>query len=51
LRKSEEIVDQAIKMVRRRDRVTYRMIKRQFELDGASFEALKEAMLVNNACV
>jgi hypothetical protein len=47
----EDIVDQAIKMVQRRGQVTYRMIKRQFELGDTSFEALKEATLVNNACV
>jgi hypothetical protein len=35
----EEIVDQAIEMVRRRGRVTYRMLKRQFDLDD---EALKD---------
>jgi Adenylate and Guanylate cyclase catalytic domain len=41
----EEIVDQAIEMVRRRGRVTYRMLKRQFELDDASLEDLKDEIL------
>ena len=36
----EEIVDQAIEMVRRRGRVTYRMLKRQFDLDETALEAL-----------
>jgi class 3 adenylate cyclase/predicted ATPase len=41
----EEIVDQAIDMVQRRGRVTYRMLKRQFELDDASLEDLKDEIL------
>ncbi len=36
----EEIVDQAIDMVRRRGRVTYRMLKRQFELDDETLDDL-----------
>ncbi|MEE8300989.1 MAG: hypothetical protein V3S24_00990, partial [Candidatus Tectomicrobia bacterium] len=37
----EEIVDQAIDMVRRRGRVTYRMLKRQFDLDDEALDDLK----------
>jgi hypothetical protein len=38
----EEIVDQAIAMVQRRGRVTYRMLKRQFDLDEEALADLKE---------
>lgn len=41
----EEIVDQAIEMVRRRGRITYRMLKRQFELDDEALEDLKEELI------
>ncbi len=41
----EEIVDQAIEMVSRRGRVTYRMLKRQFDLDDEALEDLKEDYL------
>jgi class 3 adenylate cyclase len=41
----EEIVDQAIKMVQRRGRVTYRMLKRQFDLDDEALEDLKEELI------
>ena len=43
--KFEEIVDQAIEMVRRRGQVSYRMIKRQFHLDDDVLEDLKEEIL------
>jgi class 3 adenylate cyclase/tetratricopeptide (TPR) repeat protein len=36
----EEIVDQAIDMVRRRGQVSYRMLKRQFDLDDTSLDDL-----------
>src|ERR671914_773 len=45
----EEIVDQAIDMVRRRGRVTYRMLKRQFDLDDASLEDLKDEILYSQS--
>ena len=32
----EEILDQAIAMLQRRGRVTYRALKRQFQLDDAT---------------
>ena len=41
----EEILDQALAMLQRRGRVTYRTLKRQFNLDDAAFEDLKEALL------
>jgi class 3 adenylate cyclase len=36
----EDIVDQAIAMLQRRGRVTYRMLKRQFDLDEAALDDL-----------
>jgi class 3 adenylate cyclase/predicted ATPase len=41
----EAIVDQAIEMVQRRGRVTYRLLKRQFALDDAAWEDLKEELI------
>jgi class 3 adenylate cyclase/tetratricopeptide (TPR) repeat protein len=41
----EEIVDQAIEMIQRRGRVTYRMLKRQFDLDDEALEDLKEEII------
>ena len=41
----EDIVDQALEMVRRRGQVSYRMIKRQFDLDDDVLEDLKEELL------
>jgi predicted ATPase len=41
----EEVVDQAIAMLQRRGRVTYRLLQRQFDLDDESLEDLQEAML------
>ena len=37
----EEVVDQAIAMLQRRGRVTYRLLKRQFDLDDDALEDLK----------
>jgi class 3 adenylate cyclase len=36
----EEVVDQALAMLQRRGRVTYRLLKRQFQLDDAALEDL-----------
>jgi class 3 adenylate cyclase/tetratricopeptide (TPR) repeat protein len=36
----EEVVDQALAMLQRRSRVTYRMLQRQFQLDAAALEDL-----------
>src|SRR5262249_1276058 len=41
----EEILDQALDMLRRRGRVTYGALKRQFALDDASVADVKPAML------
>jgi class 3 adenylate cyclase len=41
----EEILDQAIAMLQRRGRVTYRTLKLQFQLDADHLEALKEALI------
>ena len=41
----EEILDQAIAMLQRRGRVTYRMLRLQFQLDEEQLEALKEALI------
>jgi len=37
----EEILNQAVAMLQRRGRMTYRMLKRQFQLDDAALEDLK----------
>ena len=41
----EEILDQAIAMLQRRGRVTYRMLRLQFQLDEEQLEALKDELL------
>jgi hypothetical protein len=41
----EEILDQAIAMLQRRVRVSYRALRRQFALDDASLDDLREAIL------
>jgi class 3 adenylate cyclase len=41
----EEILDQALALLQRRGRVTYRTLQRQFNLDDAALEDLKEALL------
>jgi class 3 adenylate cyclase/predicted ATPase len=41
----EEIIDQAVAMLQRRGRVSYRVLARQLSLDEASLEDLKEAIL------
>ena len=41
----EEILDQAIAMLQRRGRVTYRTLRLQFQLDEEQLEALKEALI------
>ena len=38
----EEILDQAIAMLQRRGRLTYGTLKRQFQLDDAALDDLKE---------
>ena len=41
----EEILDQAVAMLQRRGRVTYRALKLQFSLDEDHLEALKDELL------
>src|SRR5919108_6120523 len=41
----EEILDQAIAMLQRRERATYRALKRQFNLDDAFLDDLKEELI------
>ena len=41
----EELLEQAMAMVRRHKRVTYRALRRQFNLDETSFADLKDAIL------
>ena len=41
----EETVDQAIEMVRRRGQISYRMLKRQFDLDDDTLEDLKDELI------
>src|SRR5262245_44805003 len=47
----EEIMDQALDMLRRRGRVTYGALKRQFALDDAYVSDLKDAMLYTDSRV
>ena len=41
----EEILDQAIAMLQRRGRLTYSTLKRQFQLDDAALDDLKDALI------
>ena len=41
----EEILDQAVVMLQRRGRLTYGTLKRQFQLDDAALDDLKEQLL------
>ncbi len=41
----EELLDQAIDLLRRRGRVTYRALKLHFQLDDATLEVLKDELL------
>src|SRR5512134_1672484 len=41
----EEILDQAIAMLQRRGRVTYGTLKRQFQLDDAALDDLKNELI------
>lgn len=44
----EEVIDQAIDMLRRRGCVTHRTLKRQFALEDEAFEDLKEELLYSH---
>ena len=41
----EEILDQSIAMLQRRGRLTYRTLQRQFQLDDAALEDLKDEII------
>ncbi len=41
----EEILDQAIEMLQRRGRLTYGALRRQFNLDDAYLEDLKDELI------
>ena len=41
----EDILDQAIAMLQRRGRLTYRTLQRQFQLDDAALEDLKDELI------
>ena len=41
--KFSEMVDQVVEFLRRRERVSYRALKREFDLDDESLEDLKVA--------
>ena len=41
----EEILDQAMAMLQRRGRLTYRTLQRQFQLDDAALEDLKNELI------
>ncbi len=41
----DEILDQAIEMLQRRGRLTYRALQRQFDLDDAYLEDLKDELI------
>jgi class 3 adenylate cyclase len=47
----EELLDQAIALLRRRGRVTYRTLKLQFDLDDDHLEALKDELLYSQSQV
>src|SRR5512145_2715248 len=42
----EEILDQAIALLRQRGRLTYGTLKRQFQLDDAALDDLKDELIV-----
>ena len=42
----EEILDQAIAMLQRRGRLTYGTLKRQFQLDDAALDDLKNELIM-----
>jgi hypothetical protein len=41
----EEILDQAIAMLQRRGRLTYSTLKRQFQLDDAALDDVKNELI------
>ncbi len=47
----EEILDQAVAMLQRRGRLTYRTLRRQFDLDDEALEDLKAELLFSHPVV
>jgi hypothetical protein len=47
----EEILDQAVAMLQRRGRIAYSALKRQFDLDDAYLEDLKDALVFGHPVV
>ena len=47
----EKVLDQAIDMLRRRGRLTYRTLQRQFDLDDYAIEDLKVELLFSHPMV
>src|SRR6266567_2719493 len=41
----EDVLDQAMSMLQRRGRLTYRTLQRQFQLDDAALEDLKDELI------
>ena len=41
----DEILDQAMALLRRRGRLTYRTLQRQFQLDDAALDDLKDELI------
>ena len=46
-----EVVDQVVKLLQQRGRLTYRSLKVQFKLDDAACEALKDELLFSHPVV
>jgi hypothetical protein len=46
-----EVVDQVVKLLQQRGRLTYRSLKVQFKLDDEIFEALKDELLFSHSVV
>ena len=46
-----EVVDQVVKLLQQRGRLTYRSLKVQFQLDDETFEAWKDELLFSHPVV
>jgi hypothetical protein len=46
-----EVVDQDVKLLQQRSRLTYRSLKVQFKLDDETLEALKDELLFSHPVV
>ena len=47
----EEILDQAVAMIQRRGRITYRALQAQFQLDDDLLETLKDELLFSHPVI